>query len=259
MKYLANIPQVFKQRAVYRGDFFAGLFGQMVRIAIYYSLWNVVGASIDGVSPAELTTYSVLALILVRSIDSSIGHFIGDAIKDGSISIHFLRPVDFQLSLLARAAGESAFGLFYNGAPLFIIASLVFPVQPPASFAHAVLFLLSLLVAIFMGASLSFLFGMATFWTYNSWGLSVFRQLMVNAFSGALAPVILFPNWLLLVSKWLPFQYMVNQPVSAYLGWVAPADALLGIAIQILWGLILLLAGRWISMKAVSNLVIQGG
>lgn len=258
MKYLINIPLSFARSVVYRSDIVMSLVGLMLRISIYYALWNAIGVVKD-TDPIQLTTYSLLAVILARSTDSSISLYLGETVKDGSISMYLLRPVDLQLTMLFRSFGENLNNLVLIGVPLFLLSSLFFPILLPASLMSVVCFGLSIAMACLVGGTLNYVVGVATFWTYNSWGISIFKQLTINAFSGALIPILLFPPWLTIISGWLPFQYMVNQPILVYLARVTIHEFILGIAIQLAWAVGLFIVGRFISVVALSKLVIQGG
>jgi ABC-2 type transport system permease protein len=258
-RYLFNINLVLRQQMAYRGDFYTTLLGMLLRITIYYFLWQVVAASGPGVNAGQLTTYSILGLILARGLDSRASITLGRALKDGSIAIYLLRPVDLQLTLLAQSLGENLNRLGLYGLPVFAAACLFFPVQAPASVGQALLFLASTAGGALIGGAFSYLMGVLTFWTTNDWGLTVFKGVMINALSGALVPLSLLPGGLRAALAWLPFQAMINQPIQVYLGQVTPLQAAQGIAIQLAWAAGLSLLARWLTRRATNTLTFQGG
>lgn len=258
MKYVAIVTLHFKQHLVYRSDIAISVIGQIIRITIYAHLWNTLGV-VEGINPVQLTTYSLLAFILARSLDSSISFYLGEAIKDGSIAIHLLRPINLQVWMLVRSLSESLFALLINGVPLLVTCALVFPLVAPASLAAAGLFLVSIALAALIGGTFSYLIGIVSFWTYNAWGVSILKQLLIITFSGSLVPLMLLPAWLEEFVRWLPFAAMVNQPIQIYLGITSVRGAISGLLFQAGWAIALFTIGRVISHRALSALIVQGG
>jgi ABC-2 type transport system permease protein len=258
-KYLYNLGLVLRRSTAYRGDFFTGLLGLLLRITIYYYLWSMAGSAALGMSVNQLVTYSVLAILLAVVMDNTISVKLGRAIMDGSIGIQLLRPVDLQLTHLVTGVSESLYQLGTQFLPVFACCILLFPVQAPASALCALFFLISVLCGMLIGATFSYLVGGLTFWTYNDWGLTVFRRLFIQMFSGAIVPLMLLPDWVHGAFAFLPFQAMIHQPIQIYLGQFSPLQALQVILFQLAWSGGLCLLGRWVTGRALNQLVIQGG
>jgi len=78
-------------------------------------------------------------------------------------------------------------------------------------------------------------------------------------FAGMTIPVPLMPSWLQNVCMVLPFRWTADFPLRIYSGNIGISEALTGIAVQLFWIIILVLAGAF-SMKRITRLsVVQGG
>ena len=258
-KYLFNFNIVLRQQMAYRGDFYARLVGILLRMTVYFYLWKVAGSTAPDLDARQLTTYSVLGILLSVALFSNASYKMGSALRDGSIIIRLLRPVDLQLTMMIESLGESLYRIITSGLPLFGIACLLFQVQAPASAGHALAFLFSAACGALVAAAFSYLMGVLTFWTSNDWGLTVFQRVFIQSFSGALVPLTLLPGWLHQALNWLPFQAMAHQPIMIYQGQFTLLQSFASIAGQLAWAAGLILLGRALAAGAVAQLTFQGG
>ena len=74
--------------------------------------------------------------------------------------MNLIRPVDFQLAMVADAAGQSAFRAVLFTLPISVVLAILFPLRPPPSVAAGLLFLLSAGLSFFLVAGLNFLVGL---------------------------------------------------------------------------------------------------
>lgn len=258
-RYLCNFNMVLRQQMAYRGDFYARLVGILLRMSVYFYLWQVVGGTASDLNARQLTTYSVLGILLSVALFSNASYKMGSALRDGSIITRLLRPVDLQLSMMVESLGETLYRLISSGLPLYGAACLLFQVQAPASAGHALAFLFSAACGALVAAAFSYLMGVLTFWTSNDWGLTVFQRVFIQSFSGALVPLTLLPGWLQQAVHWLPFQAMAHQPIMIYQGQFTLLQSCASIAGQLAWAVGLMLLGRVLAAGAVAQLTFQGG
>ena len=74
-----------------------------------------------------------------------------------------------------------------------------------------------------------------------------------NIFSGALIPLVFFPDWLQALAAVLPFQGMISTPALIYLGKMdAPTTAFM-LGFQAVWAVGLIMLGRLVWRGAVSS------
>ena len=82
---------------------------------------------------------------------------------------------------------------------------------------------------------------------------------IVQLFSGLLVPIAFFPECLKMLSMVLPFQAVAYIPLNLYLGKSTGNDALISIAVQIGWVVVLYSLGRFFWTHAAEKLTLQGG
>jgi ABC-2 type transport system permease protein len=97
------------------------------------------------------------------------------------------------------------------------------------------------------------------FWTIDVRGFIGLYLVIVAPFSGLYVPVHLFPDWLRTIAYATPFPSLLQFPIDVLSGRVLGVEALLVLAMQVGW-LILLIAGtRLLMSQAARKLVVQGG
>lgn len=57
----------------------------------------------------------------------------------------------------------------------------------------------------------------------------------------------------------MTLQAVVYTPVSIYLGRLPGQELVFALGLQAVWGIVLLLAGRWLWARAAPRLEVQGG
>ena len=85
------------------------------------------------------------------------------------------------------------------------------------------------------------------------------KNAITNFFSGAMIPITLFPVTLKSIAGYLPFKYMIQVPISFFLGEYTFADGIKTYTVQILWILFFIILHCLIYRKIRINLVIAGG
>ncbi len=77
--------------------------------------------------------------------------------------------------------------------------------------------------------------------------------------SGQYLPLPLMPDWIELLSEWLPFRGLIDIPFRLYLGHVPVEECLPLFLHQLAWIAVLVLAGRRALARGTRRLVVQGG
>jgi len=81
----------------------------------------------------------------------------------------------------------------------------------------------------------------------------------VSFLSGMIIPLPLFPDWARWIVEWSPFAGLVDLPFRVYTGHIAPEDVPLVLARQMAWTIALVLFGRWLLLRGMRAIVVQGG
>ena len=72
-------------------------------------------------------------------------------------------------------------------------------------------------------------------------------------------PITFFPKKVLAILKYLPFSSMQSTPLLIYSGNITGTEILKGIAMQIIWMIILIVIGKVLMNHSIKHVVVQGG
>jgi ABC-2 type transport system permease protein len=246
---------------VYRFSVVLQLVGLLLQIFLLKVVWTAVYAdrgSVDGVSLSTLLTYLTIANLQIWIVFPEGGEILQRKVREGTVALDLARPVSLVAQLTSQQVGAT-FGrvpLILAGAPLALfIGVLRAPASPEAAAIYAVSVVLAYTVVTLMGL----LLGIVSFWTLETTGLWAIYRFANLFFAGGLVPLWLFPAPLRTIAEVLPFQTQANIPVSIYVGQLAGANVLSGLAIQGVWIVILVLVVRFMWARAMKRVVIQGG
>ena len=246
----------------YRFQVLMNVVSYLLIIGLNYYLWRAIFAKkavIAGFTLEQMMTYVVIAWSARTFFANRIDRMIGDAVRDGTIAMDLLRPTNFQLYHYFRAFGRAMFMMLFMTLPIIAVASLIFPVRPPSGRLGPYLFPLSVLLSFFLHAGISYLTGLVAFFTRNNEGVLRFKQMLVEVFSGVMIPIAFFPGWVQDALFWLPFKYIAYAPLRIYLGMEPLSRVHQGVLLQIMWIVIIYLAGQVLWHFAIRRLEVQGG
>jgi len=125
--------------------------------------------------------------------------------------------------------------------------------------AAALAFALSMLLGLALSTAMVMLLNVATLSALNERGINALSAPLVIVLSGNLLPLALLPDaWqtALLVQ---PLAGLMDIPARLYFGQLRGADALLGLALQCFWTALLVATGRWLLVRTMRRLQVQGG
>jgi ABC-2 type transport system permease protein len=109
---------------------------------------------------------------------------LSERVGSGDIVTDLLRPLDFQWACFAEVTGQ---GLVQGGLVLgvLVVTSLwIGEIRALADLVYLPIFVLSVVLGFVIMYSISFLAGLASFWTINYWGLFYAKKVVVDLLSG---------------------------------------------------------------------------
>jgi len=143
--------------------------------------------------------------------------------------------------------------------PTGAVILLIYPVQAPVSVFAAGAFLLSLFYFFVIFASIYFLIGTCAVYLQSILGLIRAKYFLIEILSGLVIPISFFPDPLVRLSQWLPFQHISYTPLMIYMGKISGESLALVFLVESFWAVALLLAGRSFWNLATRKLTVQGG
>ncbi|WP_054943543.1 ABC transporter permease [Paenibacillus ihuae] len=259
--YVEFMSRSFRSHAIYRLQYFLGLFNSILTIFIGAAIWDAVygGRQIfEGITREEMITYSVLGMIM-RAMLSMNEFVIDHKVHTGEIAADLLRPVRFLDYIFSIVLGEVLYNIWTKVLPVLILAFLIFDLVVPEQTVFIVLFVVSLVLSYFVLYSFNLIVWLSAFWVHHTWSIVTIKNALILLLSGAVIPLWFMPDWMADILAWLPFKAIYFTPLSIYLG-KATLHEIWSLYIgQVLWIAVLLTIGCLIWRKAQYKLVIQGG
>ena len=263
MKVLLSCVKIgFLLRFTYRTEVVTALASAFITVLLNASLWGAVAEGRDeiaGLTPARLSTYVIVAWIILSTAGSRLDENLGNRFRSGQIACDLTKPLDLQLYLTCRDIGRACASVWLTALPTLLLASLLFPVVLPANAWTWVAFVPSLALAVIASSTLAFAVGIVSFRTKQILGVSRIKATVIALLSGAVVPLDTLPDWLETPLAWSPLAVVGHLPVSIFLekGDLAFAGAVLGV--QLFWVLVLIGLTRIVWSRSLRHLAIQGG
>lgn len=259
--YFAYAKKCFLGRSAYRFDHLMNILSTCLQIFIFWGIYRALYGShteIDGITMSMVTTNFVLSMGL-GAVFCTDDYFLPNKIWDGSISTELLRPISFPGRMIAENAGNALFNLLFRFAPALLAALLTIGMNAPAGPAMFILFLFSALLGYGVLWAISFAVQMTAFWLVNIWSLLTIKNVFVNVLSGSMLPLWFMPEWMSGVLRFTPFSSIYFTPVQIYLGQLSYREIAVKCAVQLVWIVLIYLAGDMLWRKGQKKLVVQGG
>ena len=253
----------FRRQSTYRLAALGGLvanttFG-LLKVALLFAAVRASGGELNGYDVGSISAYIWISQALLGSVNLHGRTDIAERIKDGDITVDFLRPLDVQAASVTTEVGRSIFALIPRGIPTFTLGVLVVGVAMPTTPLPYLLGAVSLLVGLTVSATTVYLVAAVGFWLLETRGLQVLYMVASGFLAGLFVPIQLFPTWLLGVATATPFPSMLMYPVEVLSGRVDVSTSLGLLAQQVGWLAVTALAGQVMTRAGRHRLEVQGG
>lgn len=255
----AVVPKMF---AAYSIWVWMSFVVEIIAIVIFVAFWRAVYATtetVGGLTLDQTLTYVLLAQIFSdAAYVSNVIYDFGAGLRDGSIIVAFLRPIDYQAAMYVQNVVQLGIDLLLK-IPLALFAWIVYDLRFPTDPIIWGAFLITLLLGHAVMFCFDWILGCTAFYSTEIWGMSVVRHSLAVFFSGALIPLDIMPEWLRTIAAVLPFSQTVYLPVSVLSG-ITPLDRMPGIwLIQAGMLIVLLFLSRFVFSRAIRVVTVQGG
>jgi ABC-2 type transport system permease protein len=261
--YLEVARTSFRRQLIYRWANLAGLltnvfFGVIfsyVIIALYHARPEV-----NGYNVLETLRYTWLVQSMIMIVLTFGWYDLMLTIRSGAVISDMSKPCDFYWYWFSREFGRDVYYLLYRGIPTYLIGMLLFGLGMPGAWSSWLPFSLSLLLGAVFGIAYRMLYNAIAFWFLEARGISTLFVVVALFFTGSYVPIPLFPQWLLTITQWLPFNVLLNVPTEILMGKISGTGALLfEIVRQLGWVIIFTLFVRLLIRSAARRVIVQGG
>ena len=260
-----------EERLVYRGDFALGTLMRFLPIVTQIFLWGAVFSAVEasGAATSRIVGYSYrdfiayyLLTMVSRAFSSMPGLASGIArdIRNGTVKKYLIQPIDMLTFLLLYRVAHKLVYYVVALVPfglVFYLCRGYFEGWPDGTTMLA--FTASLVMSFFLGFFLEATIGMLGFWFLEVSSLLFVYMLFSFFFSGHMFPIDMLPGvWGVLV-KMVPLHYLAYFPAAVFLGKITGAELAWGLAMQLAWVLVFVLASRVAFHRGVRHYSGFGG
>jgi ABC-2 type transport system permease protein len=227
---------------------------------IFYQLWNVTFSVSGTESINGMTLYSTMwYLMMAETIELSrptLARTISENVKDGSIAYILNKPYSFILYHFSTSMGETTFRALVNA--LFGSAMIWWLVGPPPGPMGWLFAFVALLGTWVLNFCITCLIGLSAFLVEDVSPFVWIYQKLIFILGGFLIPLDLYPDWLQVIARSLPFAAMIYGPSKLF---IAPSFEFLGqvLFMQVMWimalGTVLIFSYR----RGITYLTVNGG
>lgn len=228
-----------------------------VRASILVALWRA-RPSLGGYDMVDAVTFCFITQALIGPVQIFGGMELTERIRTGDVAIDLHRPVDLQGWWLADDLGRAVCTLALRAVLPLAVGALIFPIRFPGP-GSAAAFALSVLLAVVISFGLRYLVALGMFWLRDDRGLAAVTLVASLFFSGMILPLVIFPGLLGEAARSLPWAGLIQVPADVFLGKRTGADLWVAFGFQAGWAVVLLGAGRLLTLAARRRLVIHGG
>jgi len=224
-KYFQIFKISFEEEFAYRLNFILWRFRNVLQILFTYFLWSTVYADptkqIFGYDRGGILTY-VFGIIVVRALVLSARAMdISNDIATGDLSNYLIKPINYFKYWFSRDLASKALNFSFAIVEFILLFILL---KPPfflqTNFPILLAFLVSIILAILIYSLILFLISSIPFWIPEiGWGSHfLVTVVIVEALSGSIFPINIFPQLLQSIILATPFPYLIYFPVEVYLG-----------------------------------------
>lgn len=261
--FLLLVRAGFRRHSTYRLALLAGMttnsvFG-FIRAFVLVGAVTSAGAQIGGYDAPKVLAFVWWGQALIGAVNLMGMQEVGDRVRSGDIAVDFLRPLNPQVTYLAGDLGRAGISLIARGAPALLIGALLFDLAWPPGLDSWVLGLLSIGIAVVVAFSGSFIVSLVSFWVIEVRGIRLVWMITAGFFCGLYVPVPWFPEWLRTVAQWTPFPAMLQNPLDILSGRVDGGAIWSTLASQVVWAVLLVVAGQVVLQRGRRHLEVQGG
>lgn len=265
--YLPFGSNEIKKQMAYKGAFYLFIFVSLFGSFVSYYLWMAVynnssSPTLGGFTRDEMILYIFMTYVTGCIVRISLSDWIGDDIEKGSIAMNMIKPINYRMSLIFRAAGHSLYNFIVPGVFIWIGLEFYKAYVLKTGFTNIssiLLFIVSAFMSFLIYILFDFCFAMIAFFTTYIFGMQMAKDALLTFLTGQLIPLSFFPEAITKIFDLLPFSSMNYAPVMIYLGKYSQNELIFVLLRQAIWVGILYLLGTLIWNRITKRIVVLGG
>ncbi len=265
MLYAAVAARSFRRFSTYRTATLAGIFTNSVFGVIYsyayLALWHQ-RAHAGGYDATDAVTYVWIGQALLMTValwGGGTTDDLAERIRTGDVAIDLYRPVGLIGWYLAGDLGRAAYHVLTPGRRADDPRAAALRHRAARHPGGGGVFGVSLVLAVVTSFGIRFLVACTAFWLLDQTGVRMLSGVLAIFLSGMMLPLVIFPEPLRSIALALPWASYLQTPADIWLGQRTGIAIVDGLAVQVLWIVVLLAMCQAVLGAATRKVVVQGG
>jgi len=262
MLYWAVFVKNVRLQMMFRSNFLLSIAGSLLFVYVQVAIWQTLLMHRPDVSPVgiyAMITHIIISYALREASRTAFARAFDSKVNKGSIALDLIHPINPKNMMIAEQVSNNVRSILFTVIPMAVVSWFVWGFEVAANPAQLGLFAASAIFAVMLAFYIEYIFGMLVFWTrdyvYTSQLLSGLR----SVFAGAVVPLWFYPEWLRTIGYFLPFRFMVFEPIQIFLATVSIEESVHILVWQAGWLVVLWVIERFIWSKIKNNIFVQGG
>ncbi len=236
-----------KEAVAYKLDFAIWTIILPINFIVFYFLWQAVFAHsgvqlIRGMSFHDLVLYYALAMVFNTFNYAGVTEELAERIRRGKFVVNAVQPMNVVLRYLSQHLGVKLMSLVLEVLPLAVLVILF--IKPTAIPINFLIFCVSVGLATVIAYLLRMSIGLLAFWLKQVEGITIAFDGMSSILRGTLVPLAFFPVAIQGMLNYLPFPYLVYQPIQIFLGKLSLIGSVGILGVQLVWIMLLYLLNQ---------------
>lgn len=265
-KYISYLKLRFLMGLQYRAAALAGVSTQFawgaMEIMVFKAFYETDSASFPMTFQAIVSytwfQQAFLALFAVWIMEDEIF----ESITNGNIAYELCRPINIYDMWFTRSISLRTSKAILRCFPILIVAALLpkpYRLTLPENGMVFGAFLVSMVLAFLVVVAFINLIYVSTLFIISPQGIRMIIVSVMEFFTGAVIPLPFFPDNIRGIMELLPFASMQNTPLRIYSGDIVGMQIVEKLQLQIIWLIILVIAGKGLCKIAERKVIVQGG
>lgn len=209
---------------------------------------------------AHLSVYYIMTLVISRLTSCHFEDWLTKDIRDGKMSVVFVRPIAYPVFLIAGELMWRLTGMLYL-IPLFFVLGIKISYLNLLVFDGATygIIALALVISFFIRFLMSWMISLAAFWIDEATFLSHFKWGLEGFLGGYWLPLMFMPAQIQTLAMYSPFYLWYYVPIQLLTGNIRWQETGIHIGVGIVW-LIVCAGASWMLWKqAIKKYSAVGG
>ena len=255
------VENVVKSNLTYRFDIFLSVLNLILTLTIQISIWRALFINktndAESINLPYMISYVIISSFVSLFVNTNVIEKINERIKKGDISIDLIKPISFDYLMFSESCGMILYNLITQISViiLFIICYRKYFVECY----FGVFFFVSVIQSMLLYFLISYCIGLVGFWYLEIWHLRRFIDGIIKVFSGAIIPIVFFPEYMSNAIQWMPFRGLYDIPINMALNNTSNPEKIKDIIFQLVWILIFIILKNIIYKNGIRKVEVQGG